>query len=158
MQNPYSRNLGIILSCSFFSHSTSTHPRDANFLFGSVYFVSEPSKKMGSELTGKFLQNEFFHWWTYISELRFRIYIQNPATMLIFSQNGLWSVPNKQNPTFYLIFHAFSRPKFPPVWPGPIPGPYQPFPGIIPPYRPSIPPTSSSQLGPPIFFRNFRPV
>ena len=59
-----------------------------------------------------------------------------------FAQNGSWSVPNKQNPSFYSIFHAFSRPKFPPVWPGPIPGPYQPFSGIIPPYRPSIPPTS----------------
>ena len=115
-------------------------------------------KKIGSELTGKFLQNVFFHSGTYFFELGFRIYIQNPATMLIFSQNGLWSVPNKQNPSFYSIFHAFSRPKFPPVWPGPIPGPYQPFPGIIPPYRPSIPPTSSSQLGPPKFLRNFPPV
>ena len=75
-----------------------------------------------------------------------------------FAQNGSWSVPNKQNPSFYLILHAFSRPKFPPVWPGPIPGPYQSFPGIIPPYRPSMPPTSSSQLGPPKFLRNFRPV
>ena len=78
--------------------------------------------------------------------------------MLIFSQNGLWSVPNKQNPTFYSIFHAFSRPKFPFVLPKPIPEPYQPFPALIPLYRPSIPPTSSSHLGPPKFLRNFSPV
>ena len=125
---------------------------------GASILYPNHMKNRAPNLPAKYFKTMFFSLGTYFSELRFRIYIQNPATMLIFSQNGLWSVPNKQNPTFYLIFHAFSRPKFPPVWPGPIPGPYRPFPGIIPPYRPSIPPTSSSQLGPPKFLRNFRPV
>ena len=57
--------------------------------------------------------------------------------MLILSQNGLWSVPNKQNPTFYSIFHAFSRPKFPLVCPFPIQTLYSRLLGIILSYRPS---------------------
>ena len=115
-------------------------------------------KKIVEHFTGKFLQNDFFLLATYFFELRFRIYIQNHGSMLIFSQNGLWSVPNKQNPTFYSIFHAFSRSKFPPVCPFPIPGPHQPFPALIHHYRPSIPPTSSSHLRPPKFLLHFRPV
>ena len=51
-----------------------------------------------------------------------------------------------------------TRPEFPFVLPEPIPEPYQPFPALIPLYRPSIPPTSSFQLGPPNFDRNFPPV
>ena len=31
------------------------------FLYGTVYFVSEIYEKMGSELTGKILQNDFFN-------------------------------------------------------------------------------------------------
>ena len=61
-------------------------------------------KKIGSELTDKFLQNDFFLPGTYFFELGIEFYIQNPAILLSFSQNGLWSVPNKQNPTFYMIF------------------------------------------------------
>ena len=74
-----------------------------------------------------------------------------------FAQNGSWSVPNKKKTSFYLIFHAFSRPKFPPVWPGPIPGPYQPFPGIMPPYRPPIPPTSPPPTWPSKISSKFPP-
>ena len=73
----------------------------------------------------------------------------------IFAQNGPWSVPNKQNPSFYSIFHAFSRSRFSPDWPVPIPGPYPPFPAIIHRYRPSIPPTCSSNFALPKFHRIF---
>ena len=55
--------------------------------------------------------------------------------MQIFSQNGPWSVPNKQNPSFYSIFHAFPRPKFPPVWPFPRENPFRWLLGINHPYR-----------------------
>ena len=75
--------------------------------------------------------------------------------MQIFSQNGPWSVPNKQNPSFYSIFHAFSRSRFSPDWPVPIPGPYPPFPAIIHLYRPSIPPTCSSNFALPNFYTFF---
>ena len=47
---------------------------------------------------------------------------------------------------FIRVFTHFLRPNFPPVWPVPIPGPYPPFLGIIHRYRPSIPPTSSSNF------------
>ena len=73
----------------------------------------------------------------------------------IFAQNGPWSVPNKQNPSFYSIFHAFSRSRFSPDWPVPIPGPYMPFLAIIHRYRPSIPPTCSSNFALPNFFEIF---
>ena len=66
--------------------------------------------------------------------------------MQIFSQNGPWSVPNKQNPSFYSIFHAFSRSKFPPVWPFPIENPYRPLLSIILSYR-NIPSFNISILG-----------
>ena len=66
--------------------------------------------------------------------------------MQIFSQNGPWSVPNKQNPSFYSIFHAFSRSKFPPVWPFPFENPYRPLLSIILSYR-NIPSFNISILG-----------
>ena len=59
---------------------------------------AEKYEKIGSELTGKFLQNDFFHLGTYfLSSESNSIYkiLQFP---LGFAQNGLWSVPNKQNP------------------------------------------------------------
>ena len=75
--------------------------------------------------------------------------------MQIFSQNGPWSVPNKQNPSFYSIFHAFSRSRSSPDWPVPIPGPYMPFLAITHRYRPSITPTCSSNFALPNFFEIF---
>ena len=56
---------------------------------------------------------------------------------------------------FSSIFHALSRSKLPRVWPGPIPGPYQPFPATIHHSRPSIPPTSSSNFALQNFFEIF---
>ena len=81
--------------------------------------------------------------------------------MQIFSQNGPWSVPNKQNPSFYSIFHAFPRPKFPPVWPFPRENTFRRLLGIIHPYRKisrlntanidlTIPPVI--RIGPPTMF------
>ena len=65
--------------------------------------------------------------------------------MLIFSQNGLWSVPNKQNPSFYSIFHAFPRSKFLPVCPFPIENTHSPLLSLILSYR-NIPILNSSIL------------
>ena len=63
-----------------------------------------------------------------------------------------------QNVSFYWSFHAFLRSTFSPGWPVPIPGPCPPFPAIIHHYRPSIPPTCSSNFALPKFLQNFLPV
>ena len=63
-----------------------------------------------------------------------------------------------QNSSFYLCFHAFLRSKFSPDQSVPIETPYPPFLAIIPLYRPSIPPTCSSNVALPKFHRNFLPV
>ena len=91
-------------------------------------------KKLGSELTGKFLQNEFLRlqiiFLTSESETIYKI-LKNP---LSFAPKALWSVPNKPNPSFYSIFHAKTRSKFPPVWPVPIETPQPSLQGLIHPY------------------------
>ena len=58
-------------------------------------------------MTGKFLQNVFSIWEPiFLSFDSDSIYnFLKPES--IFSQNGLWSVPNKQNRTFYSIFTRF---------------------------------------------------
>ena len=91
-------------------------------------------KKMGSELTGKFLQNEFLRlqiiFLTSESETIYKIL----KFQLGFAPKALWSVPNKPNPSFYSIFHAKTRSQFPPVWPVPIETPQPSLQGLIHPY------------------------
>ena len=92
---------------------------------------------MGSELTGKFLQNDFLRQWiiflTSESETIYKILKFEPS----FAPKALWSVPNKPNPSFSSIFHAKTRSKFPPVWPVPIETPQPSLQSLIPPYWPS---------------------
>ena len=110
--------------------------------------------KIGNHFTGKFLQNYFFLPGTYFLSSESNSSCEDLKFQFGIAPKALWSVPNKQNLSFYLIFHASSRPTFPSVWPGP----YRPFPGIIYRYRPSIPPTSPHPTLPSNFFSKFPPV
>ena len=112
-------------------------------------------KKICKKLTGKFLQNWFFLLATYFLTSDLNSLSQMNEFPLWIAQNGQWNVSFMKNLSFSSIFHAFSRPNLPPVYPFPIPGPYQPFRLVIPLYRLSILPTSSSHLSPPKFPSNF---
>ena len=68
---------------------------------------------------------------------------------------GPFSTSFMQSSLFQSCFHTSLRSKFPPDWPVPLPGPYPPFPAIIHHYRPSIPPTCSSNFTLPNFSKIF---
>ena len=74
---------------------------------------AENMKKIGSELTGKFLQNDFFHLGTYFSELGIEFYIQHLAISTRFRSKRSVERPKQAKSIILLDFsRIFSTQNF----------------------------------------------
>ena len=100
-------------------------------LYGSFYFVCWTLRK----LTGKLVKNEFFNRvlapGTYLDRFLFK----NRAESTIQISISIFLDPIRPRFAVFLDFHAFPRPKFPPVYPFSIQNTHSNLPSLILSYR-----------------------